>query len=485
MNNIFKFIIAIGLLVVATSCEKFLEEVSQDQIVPKTVYDYSELLLGEGYIRNSQSIHTYLELMTDDVKSHYARPSLLSSDTRDTGFGYFTWQPQPELTMGGPIANDKSWQTYYKSIVIANIVIAQVDDASGSTEEKDRLKAEAHMIRAYSYFMLVNLFGKPYNAESAGSDLGVPINTMTYMEDVKLGRKSVEENYNYIISEIDSAIDLFKNVSGKKGIFRWNYISAQLMASRVHLYMRNYEKAELHASQVLAQSPTLYDLNIKAANSTTLGQYFLNSNNPEILFSYGDYFISYFSPGANGCFPASESLKSAFASNDLRYSTSKGAFVRQQGNFFGRQITNFKNGDESVTQVYGFALRTAEAYLNRAEAYVMQGKIELALKDINQLRMSRINSSSYAELAANNQAEATEIVRNERRLELCYEQHRWFDLRRWDQPRIVHEFVEEYNPYTTKTYVLELNDDAYTLPIPISVINYQPDMQNNNRPERQ
>ncbi|MFA6759370.1 MAG: hypothetical protein WCR61_08655, partial [Bacteroidales bacterium] len=67
----------------------------------------------------------------------------------------------------------------------------------------------------------------------------------------------------------------------------------------------------------------------------------------------------------------------------------------------------------------------------------------------------------------------------------CYEQHRWFDLRRWDQPQIVHEFVEEYSPYTTSTYTLNKNDNAYTLPIPVSVIDYQPDMPNNARPNRE
>lgn len=485
MRNSLKYIIAAGLLLLVSSCGKFLEETSQDQIVPKAVSDYSELLLGEGYIRNSKSVHTYLELMTDDVKSHYGRAILIANDTRDSGFGYYTWQSQPEITMSGPIRNDNSWQTYYKSILISNIVINEVDNAVGSQEDKDRLKAEAYMIRAHSYFTLVNLYGKPYKAESASSDLGVPINTMTFMDDVKLDRESVEENYNYILSDISEAIKLFSNVPSQKGIFRWNLTSTHLLASRVHLYMGNWEMAEDYATKVLAQSPTLYDLNLKAASSETLGLRFLNSNNPEILYSYGDYYINYFLPAANGCFPTSESLKAAFGANDLRYNTSSGAFIRQQGNFFGRQITNFKNGDDSDTQVYGFALRTAEAYLNRAEAFAMQGNVEDAIKDINQLRMARIKSDSYSDLTAGNKADALEIVKKERRLELCYEQHRWFDLRRWDQPRIEHEFVEEWSPLTTRTYVLEMGDDAYTLPIPISVITYQPDMPDNSRPSRE
>lgn len=484
MKKIIKYIFVLSLIVLLGACDKFLEETSQDEIIPKTVNDYSEFLFGEAYLRDYKTVHEYLELMTDDVKSFYAKAKLIANDTRETGFGYYTWQEQPETTLSGPISNDKTWQTYYRCIIISNMVLDKIDQASGEQEDKTRLKAEAHMIRAYSYFMLVNLYGKPYDASSSSQDLGVPINEMTHMADLKLDRETVKKNYDYIIAEMETAINYFEQAPSKKNIYRWNLSAAQLFASRVHLYMKDYPKAELYATKIMETNPSLYDLNIKAADATAAAKNFLNSSNPEILFSYGDYYIAYYSSAPNGCFPASESLKSAFASNDLRYNRTTGAFVREQGNFFGKQYTTFKSGSKTATQVYGFAIRTAEAYLNRAEAYAMQGKVELAMKDINRLRKARINSTSYSDLTAANQAAAIELVKKERRLELCYEQHRWFDLRRWDQPQIVHEFVEEYSPYVTSTYTLNAKDNGYTLPIPVSVINYQPDMPNNARPNR-
>lgn len=484
MKKNIKYILILSLTFLLASCDKFLEETSQDQIIPKTVNDYSEFLFGEAYLRDYKTVHEYLELMTDDVQSFYAKPKLIANDTRESGFGYYTWQEAPETTLSGLIKTDKTWQTYYRCIIISNIVLENIDQASGSLEDKTRLKAEAHMIKAYTYFMLVNLYGKPYDAGSASQDLGVPINEMIHMADVKLERESVKTNYDYIIAQMDKAISYFKEAPVKKNIFRWNLSAAQLFASRVHLYMKEYDKAESYATKIMETNPSLYNLNIKAADPTQASLNFLNSSNPEILFSYGDAYIDYYSSAPNGCFPTSESLKSAYASNDLRYNRTTGAFIRQQGNFFGKQYTTFKSGSKTSAQVYGFAIRTAEAYLNRAEAYAMQGKVELAMKDINRLRKSRINSSSYADLTAQNQAAAIELIKKERRLELCYEQHRWFDLRRWDQPQIVHEFIEEYSPYTTSTYTLNTNDNAYTLPIPVAVINYQPDMPNNARPNR-
>jgi len=356
---------------------------------------------------------------------------------------------------------------------------------SGVEADKYKLKAEAHLIRAYSYFMLVNLYAKPYDKSTASSTPGVPINNMTYMEDVRLSRETLQANYDLILKDINDGFDAFEKGSYQKNVFRWNLTSTNLLASRVYLYMKDYEKAAYYSSIVLSSNPSLYDLNVKAADATAAAKPFLNSSNPEILFSFGDYYISYFIPAANGCFPASESIKSAYSADDLRFGRTTGAFIREQGNFFGKQYTNFKNGSKSTTQVYGFALRTAEAYLNRAEAYAMQEKVDLAMADINRLRKSRIKTTKYSELTAQDKESALELIKKERRLEFCYEQQRWFDLRRWNQPEIVHEFVEEYNPYSTARYTLKASDDAYTLPIPVSVINYQPDLENNTRPNRE
>ncbi len=484
MNKL-KTIIILFSITFFCSCSKFLEEVSQDEIIPKTVKEYSEFLYGEGYIRDAKVVHPYLDIMTDDSKSFYGKVMLIANDTRDFGFGYYTWQEQPEYTMGGPINNDKTWQTYYKCILVSNMVLDNIEKMEGLDTDKSTLKAEAHLIRAYSYFMLVNLYANPYDKSTASKSPGVPINNLIYMQDVRLPRENLQANYDLIMKDIDDGITAFGNGNDKKNIFRWNLTAAQLLASRVYLYMKDYEKSAYYSSLVLLTNPSLYDLNTKSTDAIAAAKVFLNNSNPEILFSFGDYYISYFIPSANGCFPTSESLKSSFSADDLRFNKSTGAFIREQGNFFGKQYSTFKGGSKSSSMVYGFALRSAEAYLNRAEAYAEQNKIDLAMTDINRLRKTRIKISSYTELKATSKEAAIEIIRKERRLELCYEQHRWFDLRRWNQPEITHEFVNEFNPYTISTYVLNAKDAAYILPIPIAVINYQPDMPNNSRPKRE
>jgi len=94
------------LLILFSSCSDFLEEKSQDLIIPKSVKDYREFLFGEAYIRDETQIHTYLDIMTDDVKENI-KGSFLGGDTRASGYGYYTWQADPEQTVSGAISEDK------------------------------------------------------------------------------------------------------------------------------------------------------------------------------------------------------------------------------------------------------------------------------------------------------------------------------------------------------------------------------------------
>ena len=150
--------ILILLSMVLTSCSDFLEETSQDLIVPKTVSDYREFLFGEAYFRDEAYIHTWLDVMTDDAVENLKGSRWLGSDTRPKAFGYYTWQQNPEEAVTGGLNHDISWDKYYHSILICNVVLDAMGDMEGSKAEKDDLSAEAYAQRAFCYYMLVNLY---------------------------------------------------------------------------------------------------------------------------------------------------------------------------------------------------------------------------------------------------------------------------------------------------------------------------------------
>ncbi len=470
MKNSILYLLLVSLFLF--SCGDFLEEKPKDKIIPETAEDYSEFLYGEAYLKDKDALCVYLDVMSDDcecfgnVEAYSWNP-----DTRNFGFGYYTWQTNPEQTLEGALYNDYTWETLYHSILICNIVLAEIGDVDGKTEIKEDIMAEAHFIRAFDYFMLVNLYGLPYRKETADKDMGVPISNIVGMEDKYFERSSVADVYKQIESDLNESIRLFESSGISKNYFRANKNAANLLASRVALYQGKYDEVIKFSSEVIENHSSLWDLN-EAAES----DYFISKKNPEILFSFASAHSPFYNNYAQYCFPQSADLLSKFIDGDLREE------FFMPSSTYGIRIP-IKNTFSSDSQVFGYAFRSAEAYLNRAEAYAANaGTIAKAMDDVNYLREHRF--SNKIDLDANTVEQAIRKVREERRRELCFEQHRWFDLRRYGCPRIEHVYVENIVGNVTSTYVLEENDPAYTLPIPFTVFQFRPGLGNVSRPER-
>ena len=104
--------------------------------------------------------------------------------------------------------------------------------------------------------------------------------------------------------------------------------------------------------------------------------------------------------------------------------------------------------------------------MNRAEAYVQKGMTGEALADLNEVRCNRITGYTNIE---NVPANLLEEVRLERRLELCFDEQRWFDLRRYGMPSITHRYrYRKSDPWVI--YTLREKDPLYTLPLPNEAI---------------
>ena len=114
--------------------------------------------------------------------------------------------------------------------------------------------------------------------------------------------------------------------------------------------------------------------------------------------------------------------------------------------------------------------------------------------------MKRIVAAEYKELDARSGKKLIELIRDERRRELCGEGHRWFDLRRYavhpkypSTKEIVHDHYFYDNSIRQVTYVgsYRLNmyesEPAYVIPIPQHVIEFNKGnmVDNETRPDRE
>ena len=85
--------IACTLCVFVVGCSDFLEEESQDEVIPETAKDFGELLLGSGYPSPSGDAGYIVSYMDDDNEFDIEKTYNLGSSNADNLFPYLTWQP--------------------------------------------------------------------------------------------------------------------------------------------------------------------------------------------------------------------------------------------------------------------------------------------------------------------------------------------------------------------------------------------------------
>jgi hypothetical protein len=105
---------------------------------------------------------------------------------------------------------------------------------------------------------------------------------------------------------------------------------------------------------------------------------------------------------------------------------------------------------------------------------------EEATAALNTLLEKRFDPEDFEEVEFDSNAELVQFVREERRRELCYEGHRWFDLRRWGMPAITHTWHD--NESQSSDYTLQEGDLLYTIPIPDEALQSNNSLEQNELP---
>lgn len=434
----------IGILI-SVGCSDFLERRSQDEVIVTTVSDFDEFLLGSGYVTYVQ--YKSLYYLDDDIQ-YYESPYYDELGDVIESYGFQSWQPdmwEQERVVSSGL---ETYTTTFSRIMGVNAVLDGIDEASGEIETRDRVKAEALALRGYYYFMLVNMFGEPYNYNK--KSLGVPLKLSADIEENGMFRNTVEEVYAQIVKDLNESTALFEKYPKQRGNYRINLSTAYILLSRVYLYMEQWDSVIVAANKAIQYSEGLTDY-----TKFTGGNFFMCSyDHSEVEWIYGvGVNIQFFGPSTD--------LLSKYDRNDCR---PKMWFDMNEYSTVHLLKKDYDWTSGSATPVN--TVRISEAYLNRAEAYVQKGMTGEALADLNKLRRNRIMGYIDVESVPVN---LLEEVRVERRLELCFDEHRWFDLRRYGMPSIEHRYRYRKNdPWVI--YTLYEKDPLYTLPLPNEAI---------------
>ncbi len=438
MKNI--FLLSIALLLV--SCDKFLDIQPTGKVIAKTGEEYRALLTGVyNTFPTDRSLTT---LRTDEL---FIDGGSVTSEDYNTYFDIWTWNditPDEKSTSW-------SWRQFYHTIYIASYVIdKQSEITEASPAVVSQLVGEAYMLRAYSYSILVNLFGKPYTKCDPTTELAVPLMVTPDVESV-IGRSTVEAIYQQILSDINMAKQKLNVDKWEDALkYRFNKISADALMARVCLYMGRWQEALDAAKVVVAAYPELEDL-----TTTT--------------YTMPDKYTS-----KEAIVSLEQVMKSAYKGigyPDAKFITSITTGDLRKNRYFKAKTSQvydlLKGGANECRSTF----RSAEFYLTAAEAAARLGKLEEAIDLMSIMVKNRYlaarQTTTINSMKLMTQDQLIDFILEDRRAELCFEGHRWFDLRRTTQPKIEKTFSDV-------TYTLEEGDSRYTIVIPREAISANP-----------
>ena len=438
MKNIFFLLIALLLV----SCDKFLDIQPTGKVIAKTGEEYRALLTGVyNTFPTDRSLAT---LRTDEL---FLDGGSVTAEDYNTYFDIWTWNditPDEKTTSW-------SWRQFYHIIYIASYVIdKQSEITEASPADINQLVGEAYMLRAYSYSILVNLFGKPYTKCDPTTELAVPLMVTPDVEMV-IGRSTVEAVYQQILSDINMAKQKLVIDKWEDDLkYRFNKISADALLARVCLYMGRWQQALDAAKAVVAAYPELEDL---TTTSYTMPDKYTSK---EAIVSLEQVMKSSY----KGIGYPDAKFISSITTGDLR----KNRYFKAKTS----QIYDLLKGGANECRS---TFRSAEFYLTAAEAAARLGKLEEAIDLMSTMVKNRYlaarQTTTINSMKSMTQDQLIDFILEDRRVELCFEGHRWFDLRRTTQQKIVKTFSDV-------TYTLEEGDNRYTIVIPREAISANP-----------
>jgi len=477
--KILKFLV---MTLLFTGCHNFLDENLQGVFSSATFYQtQSDALVAlTGVYNVAAFVNTKNQLWVfGDVASDDAVKGGLAGDQSDIQYiDQFSY-----VRTNTVLSN--VWQYYYEGISRANYVLYYVPRINMDNSIKNRIMGEAKFLRAYFYFNLVNIYGE------------IPLKTQPPLSPalINLPKSPVADIYAQIEADLtDASKSLSKTYSGTD-IGRATKGAAFGLLAKAKLYNQDWSGA-LVAIDSLEASAT-YSLVPVYKNNF----YDSTQNNNESIFeiqhlsmqtpSLGSFLNQWFSPAVyNGYYfdaPVQnfinefEVTPGGVVDPRLDYTVGRAGNKWLNGEAFDPtwSATGFLSkkhsqskydapiiGNSGLDYVY---MRYADILLMKAEALNELNQGAQAVVPLNLVRKRARESYLYdnslpgfgsvpanllPDVVYTDQASLRIAIQHERRVELGFEFHRYFDLMRYGQQTAEAALASTGFSYTKNRYFL-------------------------------
>lgn len=465
-----KYILTVALLSIMTSCDT--------DIIPRgqSVLDTTEEL---EYLFNSLKISekpaTNLGVVVNedyDVLAGVRTVKTQISNENTLAAAYLTYNESTDRNALN--TTDSRYVSLYKNINSFNIIIAKADGSKGDANLKTRIKAEAHLMRAYMYYLVAGIYAAQYTPETASGTGGIVYTTSydaTPQPQLKLDK--VWEN---ILADCN---DEYINALPDDAPYnRCTKATGNAIKAKVLFQMKRYDEALTYAREALRFNSTIEDR--RTIEETIRWNLTYDSPNnliyiPETypyraglvyekltletaeLFEPGDM-VRYYGYNATKPTPGKE----LWSEDGYYYSGVRGCLIFQSGTVYDN--------------TWGITVERT-MYL-AAECLIRTGHIEEGMDIINTIRENRIHASIFQPLEASSENEAMAILQRAKFIENLGTYENFFDRKRWNTE-------DKYKRVITRTipdlgqWSIQPDSKLWIMPMPVQVFQNNPGVTSN------
>jgi hypothetical protein len=398
-------------LFLLSGCKDYLNITPKSTLVEDSYYtNTGEVETGVINIYSALQNVVPAEIVLSELRSDNMAPNLLEGDWGTIE----TFAETPSNDFVGTF-----WRTAYATIAQANIVLKYLGNVTDA-DKKARFEGEAKFARALMHFDLVRLYG----------DVPLVTTTLTSTATEELRRRPTAEVYATIITDLQTAVATLPTTWDAVNVGRATKGAAQTLLAKVYLTQGNYAAARPLLESVI--SSTTYQLLPSYANVFAAS----NEMNREIIFAIryktasngeGQGFSYDLSKDGNLRGKPQVDLQALYVAGDTRLTASTtGTGSNMYVNKFADAANTGSRRDSGTDWI---VLRYADVLLMYAEVLNELGDTPGALSRLNAVR-TRSGAPAYATTPTPSKATVQANIELERRLELVFEDQRWYDLLR-------------------------------------------------------
>lgn len=467
------------LISIQSCSDRFLEIEPKGVLIAKKTNDYN-LLLNNSAASMYGLNHVLLGDEVISMEPHYSGTPISAKQFFQYADDFYQAADVAAETEGLlPLL-----YTYNK--IINEVMVSE----GGSEEQKKAIRAEAMVNRAWIYLLLINFYGKPYQASTAGTDLGFFIITTSDVTTAKFERPSVQAVYDFILNDLNTALpDLPYSLANR---MRMSKSAAESLLGKTYWFMGKYQEALVHFDKSFETIPKDF---------------------PVKLFDYK----TYFAPDGPWGYDAMTSPDDYLSGPENGSGYEEALFYKAMQNGYGAYFNDFmlspktldlfktpNNSDERLKffsdKLYGggeigieglrrrigladvqLGMTLPDLYLMRAECRARTNDLAGAKVDLETLRKKRM-SESDAVVHISSATAMIKFIIEERVREFALQGYRWFDMRRLSVDPLFAQITYTHQVLTSTGNVKEtfpLRPERFTFRIPLMIMDQNPGVVNN------